>query len=159
VIDVVETDAGVSGVGEALARYAPKAYAALERAARVPGQSINPESSMILLSSWLGKPVKSRWYQEMERSLARRRIPNAQDVSALFALVRLAPRRALYHYDLGVALAAGGRFQAARRELATLKRLDRAGLERPLIRRLSHLIHRLDPSHAAKTTSLPPADS
>ncbi len=198
---------------------APKAYAALERAARVPGQSINPESSMILLSSWLGKPVKSRWYQEMERSLARRRIPNAQDVSALFALVRcatratnpcrldprrmravfaaalanpypnrdimaihgnyqlnvlhradravqtfsalvrLAPRRALYHYDLGVALAAGGRFQAARSELATLKRLDRAGLERPLIRRLSHLIHRLDPSHAAKTTSLPPADS
>ena len=195
---------------------APKAYAALERATRVPGQNINPESSLILLSSWLQQPVNPRWYREMARSLARRRTPNAQDVSALFALVRCAtrtvhpcrleprrmqaiftaalahpypnrnimaihgnyqlnvlhrpdraiqtfsalvrtaPQRALYHYDLGVALAASGRFQAARGELVMLKRRDRAGLDRPLIRRLTHLIHRLESPHAATATSPPP---
>lgn len=70
---------------------APKAFAALEKAARVPDQAVTPESALIILANRTQQPVKMAWYLSMVTKLERR-APSAQDVSALYALVNCAEK-------------------------------------------------------------------
>lgn len=80
--------AGLAGHDPALA---PQAFAALEASMKVPGQSTTPESALILLASRLHKPVKAQWYASMVQKL-KRRLPTAQDIGALYALLQCALR-------------------------------------------------------------------
>ncbi|MGH8426744.1 MAG: tetratricopeptide repeat protein [Gammaproteobacteria bacterium] len=59
------------------------------------------------------------------------------------ALVHLSPDEPAYHFNLGVSEANAGNLAAARTELATLKRLNRFGLNDPQIKGLSKLISRI----------------
>lgn len=67
----------------------PKAMRALNTAAAVPGQSTTPESTMIILAHRQHEPIDPDWYAAMEHKLAARP-PNAQDISAIYALVHCA---------------------------------------------------------------------
>lgn len=70
---------------------APKAFAALDKAAQVPGQAVTPESALIILAHQTKTPVQAGWYRDMVRKLAARP-PGPQDVSALYALVSCAEK-------------------------------------------------------------------
>lgn len=178
---------------------APKAFAALERAARVPGQAITPESALVILATQTDTKPRPAWYKSMDRKLLARP-PNPEDTSALYALVNCAekskdachldpvqmnaifaaalahrptntaisalygdyllsvehrpeqakatfhalvlahPHAVIYHYNLAVAELALGEYASARRELQTIRRLNKLGLYGPQVRDLTRLI-------------------
>lgn len=65
------------------------AFSALEAASKVPGQSITPESALIILASRVHRQISDAWYQSMIAKLERRP-PTAEDISALYALIHCA---------------------------------------------------------------------
>jgi hypothetical protein len=73
------------------------------------------------------------------------------------ALVHLSPDEPAYHFNLGVSEANAGDLAAARKELATLKRLNRFGLNDPQIKGLSNLISRV--AHDTKQEKQTPDDN
>ena len=70
---------------------APRAQAALEAAARVPGQSTIADSALILLAHSRKQPMRNEWFEDMAHQLARRD-PTPQDIGGLNALVTCASR-------------------------------------------------------------------
>ena len=82
--------------GRVLATYAyrhpklvPVARKALEKAARVPGQGLLPEATLIILALRNGQPVNPDLYYRMARLLAKRPA-NPGDISGLYSLVHCA---------------------------------------------------------------------
>lgn len=66
---------------------APRAFAALEKAMHVPGQSTIPESALIVLAHRTHRAANLHWYRRMAQVLAARP-PTPQDISGLYSLVQ-----------------------------------------------------------------------
>lgn len=69
--------------------YIRLAYAALERAAALPGSSILPEQALIFMNSRMDLPVKDAWWNSLITKLKARK-PGVQDESSLGALTQCA---------------------------------------------------------------------
>ncbi len=72
-------------------KLTPKAFAALEKAAAVPNQTILPEATQIILAHQSGQPEEKAWYIRMAQRLEARNA-NPGDISALNSLVHCALR-------------------------------------------------------------------
>jgi len=66
--------------------YVPLAYAALEKAAALPGSSVLPEQALLFMNARMRLPLKEDWWRTMLAKLAARK-PGVQDESALIALM------------------------------------------------------------------------
>jgi hypothetical protein len=69
--------------------FTQKAYAPLERAAKIPGSSILPEQALIFMNARMNLPLKDDWWNSMITKLKARK-PTVQDESSLGALTQCA---------------------------------------------------------------------
>lgn len=67
----------------------PAAFAALERARRVPDSGLLPGSGLLLLAANTGSPMPGEWWLDLQQR-ARSRVPAPSDVNAIATLTRCA---------------------------------------------------------------------